>query len=106
MNKFIEEHKIIKRGKLTQKILYKLNCDFGRQPQNTNEKKLFKYCIYYDQSICDHKEIFKTREGKTIIVVHPYLPTTQEYIEYYDVRGFKKICSLYVSDSYSYMCVL
>jgi len=106
--KFFEEHEIIKQGERSKKILYKLNCDFYRHPINKNENELFKYCIYYDNHRCDHLRIFKTKEDKTIIVLNPYIYNSNlsQDTEYYTIRGYKQIDSLYVTECYSFMCVV
>jgi hypothetical protein len=107
-DKFIEEYGINKKIQMTQKIRYKINCAACGEPQNKNDKTDYRYSPKYHGIEFDHIQLFKTVDGKTIIVTSPYIPEnhTEKYIDYFNARGFTKIAGLYVYDCPSYVCVV
>lgn len=107
-DKFVEEYGINKKIQMTQKIRYKINCAACGEPQNKNDKTDYRHSPKYHRIEFDHIQLFKTVDGKTIIVTSPYIPetNTEKYIDYFNTRGFTKIPGLYVYDCPSYVCVV
>lgn len=108
-DKFVEEYDINKKITMTQKIRYKINCAACGEPQNKNVKTEYRHSPKYIGQIgFDHIQLFKTVDGKTIIVTSPYIPENHsaEYMDYFSSKGFTKIPGLYVYDCPSYVCVM
>lgn len=84
-NKFIEEFNIQKVCTKSPKYIYKLI------DKNLNENKQL-----------DHIEIYKTNDGKYILISSPYIELTEEYIE----NGWTQIYNLYTNDSYTYIKII
>jgi len=108
-DKFIEDYGIKKKIQMTQKIMYKINCAALGEPKNKNDRADYRYSPKYSRQLeFDHIQLFKTEDGKTIIVTSPYIPEiqTEKYMDYFNVRGFTKIPGLYVYECPSYVCVM
>ena len=108
-DKFIEDYGIKKKIQMTQKIMYKINFAALGEPKNKNDRTDYRYSPKYScQLEFDHIKIFKTVDGKTIIVTSPYISEieSEKHMDYFNARGFTKIPGLYVHTCPSYVCIV